>query len=66
MDGRLAAAGAAGMETGGGLRKGPFGRELNEDAAHFLDVFVFPDQMLVAQQVVKPSFPASRSASARV
>ena len=40
--------------------------QLDEDATDFLDIFVVADDVLVAQQVAKPSFRASCSASTRV
>jgi hypothetical protein len=39
------------------LGEGPFGRKLNEDATHFLNVLVFSDQVFVTQEVSETQFP---------
>ncbi len=56
MDERFAATGAAGVEFAGDVRQGKLLLEFNEDAAHLFDVFVFPDHVLVAQDVPKAKF----------
>src|SRR5208283_2568679 len=52
---RLAAGGAAGVQRdlNGLIRHGKRARQLDEDAAHFLNFFVFAQHVLVTQQIAE-------------
>lgn len=57
VDGRLAAAGATGVQTLRWFWERSLGRKFDENAAHFLDIFVLADQVFVPKQVIEAQFP---------
>src|SRR5205823_2729692 len=53
VDCRLPATGATGVQLSGRERQRTLRLKLDEDAANFLDVVIFADDMFVAQDVIK-------------
>src|SRR5450432_552172 len=56
MDRGFATGGAASVKIAGKEMCGGLRRELDEDAADFLDVFIFSNQVFVAEDVAKAEF----------
>lgn len=56
VDGALAAGGTARVQFGSEIPQSRFGFEFDENAAHFLDVIVLADQVLIAEQVAETQF----------